>query len=368
MREAIERLGGPGGGLGGVSLDRSEAPPANLSSNAPKWRGPARRSRSSAPPRAAADARPDLGSRREQRAAARVEQRAPKRPQPRRNGYVDRLAQHWQRHQRWLEAARKKVQARRGLAAEPLPPYALISPELWRDCMDIAWDPTGKAAKIHLARLRRPAWAAIIRKAALGELASGECMRGWSSERARGIAIDGLILCRLQQRGRRRGKWIGLVRGVTRGAFAAAASGARDRRLHRNTISGRHRMGAAAESGHIGYLDALEAYGLIYRQRLPAHQVATWERWTGRDGKTYAANRYWVINPDPFDGHLPPAGAVTRAGGVEAWTRAALRADVRAALLELHRAAMRSDEIRLVPLRAPRVIDVAPCPALEAPD
>lgn len=274
----------------------------------------------------------ELVNREQRRAAGRVAQRhssssssSPPPPPPRKRrkrGYVAELRAHWLRQQRWLDRHRELMRQRRGPEPEPPPALAI---GVWRACHDVMYDLTGKAARVHLSRLR-PVWRTAIRRAALGELA-GECRRDWSSERARAIVCVGLVLCCSARRSKRRGTWTHCVRGYTRGLFVKVTQGARLRPHHLNTISGVHRPGADPLSGQMGYLQALKRAGLFYRQQLPAQHVEPWERWKGRDGVLRSANRYWLCNPDPYDGHLGD--------------------DVRRSLLELAAGALRSEQLVL---------------------
>lgn len=309
MRDAVKRLGGAELAgeleLGAPSMDR--LPPSS----------------------------PDLsGPRRVRRTAQRVQNAQSRR---RDASYLAKLGREHAKQNAWLDRHRERMAARRGAEDQPPPGW---SRELWRDCQDVMHDVTGKAARIHLSRLRYPAWSAMIRRAALGEL-GGECSRDWSSERARAVTCVGLALCRSAQRTRRTGKYTFVLRGFTRGAFAALVKGPRARAVHINTVAGVHRAGAAAHSGQLGYLPALAAAGLCYRQQLPAEQCESWERWVTRDGSIYAANRYWLVNPNPYDGHLDT--------------------DVRTRLLELAAAALSSDALTLRP-RAPRASEASPAP------
>lgn len=283
-------------------------------------------------------------SRRIRRTAQRVKR---DRARKRELGYVDRLARAHAKDRAWLERHRKRMADRRGEETKPPPGWGR---ELWRDCQDVLYDLTGKAARVHLARLRYPAWSSMIRRAALGEV-DGVCTRDWSSERARAIVCVGLALCRSAQRTRGL-KWCFLVRGFTREAFAELVRGARARRPHANTIGGIHRKGAPAFSGQLGYLQALQAFGLCYRQRTPLEQAESWERWkvTRRqpDGSveemTVTTNRYWLANPNPYDGRLDE--------------------DLRLRLAELAATAADSRALHLRP-RPPRPSSAPPAPPLE---
>lgn len=298
-------------------------------------------------------ARPlELGGRATDAPPNRQQRRAGERVQQRRRAkvkasYVAQLERHHARNERWLKRHRGRMAERRG-GPEPTPPPA-IALDTWRACADVMHDVTGAAARVHLSRVP-PVWAGAIRRAALGELA-GDCARDWASDRARGIVCVGLVLCSSSRRARRKGKYPCIVRGITRGVFAAACKGARTRKPHLNTISGVHRRGAAAESGQIGYLQALQRAGLFYRQQLPASDpsVEPWERWPGRDGVTRTANRYWLVNPIPYDGHLTN--------------------DVRAALLELASTALQLEALKLRARARPSSSGPpTPCQPTPAPD
>jgi hypothetical protein len=269
-----------------------------------------------------------VANRAEKRAAEHV-QRRPARPA--RNGYVKKLRRCWERNQRWLDRHRANMAKIRGPERECPPAVPL---EVWRIADEIMLDTTGRAARIHLARLP-PLWAAQVRRAALG-LDDGEVTRGWSSERARAIVVTAIVCARAKGRVRRGdAQWPWVVKGYTRGVFAKIAQGTRLAPVHVNTIRGVHcggRAQLADESAQLGYLDALRRTGFLKWQRLPAERVEPWERWTGRDGRKYAANRYRLCNPDPYDGQI--------------------RDDVRSALLQLARRASSADSLRLRP-RAP---------------
>lgn len=330
LRAAIERLGGPelATELGAGPSSRPPAPPDRFEPESAELSEQPRRIR---------------------RTAQRLER---KHEQRQKNSYVARLARAHARHQNWLDRHREKMRERRGPEATPPPEW---SRELWRDCQDIMFDLTGRAARIHLSRLRYPAWATMVRRCALGEVA-GEVTRDWSSERARALACSGLAMCRSAERTKfPHAKFSFLLRGFTRGAFAALVQGPRLRPVHVNTIGGVHRAGADAHSGQLGYLPALAAYGLCRRVHVPPERCEPWECWTVRrrqaDGSVVdvvvSSNRYQVVNPNPYDGHLD--------------------VDARTRLLELANGALSGEALRLRPRTSRPPAPLPAPPATPAP-
>ncbi len=292
----------------------------------------------------------ELDVRAARRAAERVRRKQRRRD---RASYMGGLERHRKRVDSMLASHRERMRARRGPEPECPPSFRLQD---WRRA-DACWhDNTGKFARAWLALLP-PVWAGIIRCAALGEV-DGGVTRLWDSERARAIVILGCVIVGNAHASRRKGKHRYLVRGFTRGAFAAICRGGRGRALHLNTISGQHRMGAPDHSGELGYLDALKRAGLFYSQQLPAEQVTPWERWKVTRGKrggdgtedlSVTTNRYWLINPNPYDGHLV--------------------AEVRVMLLAFAESALSSAALRLRERARPASSDApAPAKAPPAPD
>lgn len=273
------------------------------------------------------------GARRERRAAAAAEKRSARRQQL---SYVAQLRRVHERNERWRRRHRKRMEARRGPEQHPPPGYPR---ELWIDVQECLHDLTGRVIRHELSKLR-PVWAAMVRRAALGEHGDGTCARDWTSERARNIAAFGIAECRLAMRTRRKGKHTHVVTGYTRGAWCALLQGSRSRPLHVNTLS------CAS-----GYIRALRDAGLLYRQQLPAGEVEPYERWVNRDGETFASNRYWLCNPNPYDGHL--------------------QSDVRKALLDLAIAASAKDFLIVTrrPRKAPLHVPSEPqAPPARPPD
>lgn len=293
----------------------------------------------------------------ERRAATRVQRKHDRRA---RLGCADHLARHRRRVEKMLDGHRARMAERRG--AEPVCPPSLRLDD-WRFADACWYDSTGRTAIAGLKSLP-PVWAGAIRRAALGEV-DGECTRKFDSERARAIVILGVALCSNAIATRRKGKRCHIVRGFTIGAFQTLCRGGRARPLHRNTVKGYHDLEATelvagpnglrrrtkpshAHTSMIGYLDALEAAGLFYAQQVPPHEAEPWEIWKvkrKRKGSAELAeievtsNRYWLVNPNPFDGHLT--------------------AEVRTCLLQLADSALSSAALRLRP-RARRPSSAAP--------
>jgi hypothetical protein len=172
----------------------------------------------------------------------------------------------------------------------------LVPREIWAMCREIVGDASGHAARIWLGRQRNKVAVGAIRAAALEPLPDGTTVRTWTDERARRIAALGLALVRLARPASRRGKWTGLVRGVTRGLLCRLLGSPweSDRYPSLGALRGTSHDGA-----RIGYLDALERAGLCYRQQLPVSRVEPWEIWRTRTGEARASNRYWVVGMIP---------------------------------------------------------------------
>jgi hypothetical protein len=175
---------------------------------------------------------------------------------------------------------------------------------VWVMCSQVIADPSGKAGRIHLRRMRNRTAAGAILTAAMeragDEQTAAERARSWSDMRTRRIAALGLALATLAAPTRRRGPWGAIVIGIPRGAFAALLRDPFDARAKAKpaitTLFGTHRPGAAETSGQVGYFVALRAAGLVYRQQLPKHEASAYECW-GPSG--YATNRYWVATDEP---------------------------------------------------------------------
>ena len=199
-----------------------------------------------------------------------------------------------ERDDRYLERLRARLVAG-GLDLLTANRARVIPFAVWLMCAQVIADRSGRAARLYLSRLRnRPAAGSILRASIAPEL--GAHRRSWSDLRTRRIAALGLALVHLAAPTRRRDQWGGgIVRGIARGALCALLRDPLDRRPSStpsvSALVGVHRADAAPEGGQVGYLRALAAAGLTYRQQLPAHEVGRDE--LGPSG--WALNRYWIV-------------------------------------------------------------------------
>lgn len=198
------------------------------------------------------------------------------------------------RDDRYLERLRARLLAG-GLELLSANRARVIPFKLWLLCAMVIADRSGRAARVELAKLKnRPAAGAILRASIAPEL--GAERRSWSDLRTRRIAALGLAIVHLADPTRRRDQWGGgLVRGIPRGALCALLRDPLDPRSSAtpsiSALVGVHRPGATADTGQVGYLNALAAAGLLYRQQLPACEAGRDE--VGPSG--WAMNRYWVV-------------------------------------------------------------------------
>lgn len=188
-----------------------------------------------------------------------------------------------------VEAAAK----RDGLPHE----FRLIDARIWRTCWAMVGDATGNEAR-RAFRGTDPAMRARALKVALSivETPDGErhARYRWHKLRARRIAAFAWALLALSEATRRKDRWGGgVVRGLTRPAFAALLRDPTDRTEHAvphtNTLFGTHRAGGSGQNGQVGYFVALREAGFAYRQQLPPGAADACERFGA-----YCSNRYWL--------------------------------------------------------------------------
>lgn len=198
------------------------------------------------------------------------------------------------RDERYLQRLRARLIAD-GLDLMSANRARLIPFKLWLLCAMVIADRSGRAARAELAKLKNRAAAGAILRASIAPEQRAE-RRSWADLRTRRIAALGLAIVHLAQPTRRRDQWGGgIVRGIARGALCALLRDVMDRRPTAtpsvSALRGVHRPGGSADNGQIGYLDALEAAGLLYSQQLPASEAGRDE--VGPSG--WAMNRYWLV-------------------------------------------------------------------------
>lgn len=180
---------------------------------------------------------------------------------------------------------------------------------VWERSWQQVSDRTGRAIREGFRREGNTRAKAVIAKAALCIGDDQLARYSWADMRARRIAALGLALLALAKRTRRRDCWGGgIVKGISRGALAALlrdvhepraiVDGNGRRRRSKGTpaittLAGTHRTDGTPQNGQVGYLRALQAAGLFYRQQLPE---GVGEPCEFAHGGTHPTNRYWLAS------------------------------------------------------------------------
>lgn len=166
-----------------------------------------------------------------------------------------------------------------------------IPSRVWTMAAQIIADPSGRTARIYLARMPSRAAAGAILRAAT------ENGQAWADMRARRIAALGVALEALSKRTRRPGPWSRIVMGITRPALCSLLSDPFDSRARATpSVSAgfnEHRPGATEDldSNQIGYFRALARNGAAYAQQVRTGQLAACERGFPSG---HPPNRYWL--------------------------------------------------------------------------
>lgn len=208
----------------------------------------------------------------------------------RRSDRAARLERAQRRGERHLARVRERL-VERGIVIER---PAVIPVAVWSMASDVLADPSGRAARIWLARYakRFPHAVGAVRMAALVPLEQGGAVYLWSDERTRRIVALGLSLLSLATSTRRKGRYRHLVCGVARGAFRALLRNPfSGEQPSMSAIAGVHRRGASLQSGQLGYLRALESAGFCYRQQVYAQRESCEIGFPSG----HPPNRYWLL-------------------------------------------------------------------------
>jgi hypothetical protein len=164
-------------------------------------------------------------------------------------------------------------------------------------CAEIEGDHSGRSAQRHAFEACHKFdghAVGALRRAALGKYERGDQpRRDFHDERARKILAIGLMLlyCSVATTGR--GQWSRCTRGLGRGVLCHAAGradvpkGDPRRRISLSTLRGVRNV----ETDDIGYLDALEASGFLWRQQLYGALARPGE--IGPSG--HPTNTYWIL-------------------------------------------------------------------------
>lgn len=226
-----------------------------------------------------------------------------KRPKNPRKQALKRQRERQNANQRIISRVVKKLQ-KRGIQNPH--PTTVDADTFWR-IQAIVNDHTGKAIEEISRQSREKIALGRIHRAALCH--NGEVVRSYrghdsSALRARLIFATAYLLLSVAKPTRKKGQYNRLVTGIAQSVINAIVTCSLEQRMHRNTISGKHRYDGKA--GTVGYIDELKASGFLYaRQAIwtvgKEIEIRGWkdiqpEEIAGeRDGLAFSFARYWLV-------------------------------------------------------------------------